>query len=150
MARVDVMLVIILFSVDAGHAARLPQLPRHFLLGVATSGYKSEGGETDTNWNVWQPTYPGTVEPIGRAIDFWHRYPADMARAARMGLNAFRLGIEWGRIEPTPGHTDRAAIAHYRRMIRTLRQHHLEPIVTLNHTTWPEWLEDQPPPPGRR
>jgi beta-glucosidase len=136
-------LVIILFSIGTARAAPLPRLPRHFLLGVATSGYQSEGGETDTNWSVWQATYPGTVEPIGRAIDFWHRYPADMARAARMGLNAFRLGIEWGRIEPTPGHIDRAAIAHYRTMIRTLRRHHLEPIVTLNHTTWPEWLEDQ-------
>src|SRR5262245_49759001 len=119
MARVGALAI--LFAAGVAQAAPLPRLPRHFLLGVATSGYQSEGGETDTNWNVWQATYPGTVAPIGRAVDFWHRYPADIARAAAMGLNAFRLGIEWGRIEPAPGHIDTAAIDHYRKMIRTLR-----------------------------
>jgi beta-glucosidase len=124
-------------------AATLRRLPPRFLLGVATSGYQSEGGETNTNWNVWEKKYPATVEPVGRAVDFWHRYPEDMARAARMGLNAFRLGIEWARIEPEPGHIDTEALAHYRRMLHELRRRGLEPVVTLNHTTWPQWLEDQ-------
>jgi beta-glucosidase len=141
MVRSCALAVVLIAS--AAWAAAPPPLPRGFLLGVATSGYQSEGGERNTNWAAWQAAYPTTVEPIGRAIDFWHRYPEDVARAARMGLNAFRLGIEWARIEPKPGHFDPAAIAHYQRMIRTLRRHHLEPIVTLNHTTWPQWLEDQ-------
>ena len=138
-----VRVLAILLAASAAQAAAPVRLPRGFLLGVATSGYQSEGGETNTNWAAWQAAYPATVQPIGRAIDFWNRYPEDMARAARMGLNAFRLGIEWARIEPEPGRFDPAAIDHYRTMIRTLHRHHLEPIVTLNHTTWPQWLEDQ-------
>ena len=133
----------ILLAASAAQAAAPPRLPPRFLLGVATSGYQCEGGETNTNWNAWAAAYPQTVAPIGRAVDFWHRYPKDIARAAHMGLNAFRLGIEWARIEPTPGTTDTAAIEHYRKVVRALRRRHLEPIVTLNHTTWPQWLEDQ-------
>ena len=34
-------------------------------------------------------------------------------------LNSYRLGIEWARIEPTPGSFSRAELAHYRRMIET-------------------------------
>ena len=140
--RVIPLVLASVLAASPAPAAPPPRLPPHFLLGVATSGYQCEGGETGTNWNRWAATYPATVQPVGDAVDFWHRYPADVARAARMGLNAFRLGIEWGRIEPTPGTTDMAAIEHYRRIVRVLRKHHLEPIVTLNHTTWPQWLED--------
>ena len=139
--RVIPLVLASVLAASPAQAGPPPPLPPHFLLGVATSGYQCEGGETDTNWNRWAATYPATVEPVGDTVDFWHRYPEDIARAARMGLNAFRLGIEWGRIEPTPGTTDTAAIEHYRRIVRVLRKHHLEPIVTLNHTTWPQWLE---------
>jgi beta-glucosidase len=141
MARLRALAILLVAS--AAQAAAPPRLPRRFLLGVATSGYQSEGGETNTNWNTWEAAHPDTVQPIGRAVDFWHRYPEDIARAAHMGLNAFRLGIEWARIEPEPGRIDTAAIEHYRKVLRALRRRRLEPIVTLNHSTWPVWLEDQ-------
>src|SRR5262249_2138137 len=140
MARQTVLALLLIAATS--DAAPLHRLPPHFLLGVATSGYQSEGGETNTNWNVWEAEHATTVEPIGRAVDFWNRYPEDMRHAARMGLNAFRLGIEWARIEPEPGRMDRSALAHYRKMLRTLHRRGLEPILTLNHTTWPQWLED--------
>jgi len=133
----------LLLVASATHGAAPRPLARRFLFGVATSGYQSEGGETNTNWNAWEAAHADTLEPVGRAVDFYDRYRQDIALAAHMGLNAFRFGIEWARVEPQPGEFDAAAIDHYRRVLREVRKRHLEPLVTLNHFTWPQWLEEQ-------
>jgi beta-glucosidase len=57
-----------------------------------------------------------------------------------LGLNAYRLSIEWARIEPEPGRFDPMAIAHYREILECVRAAGLEPIVTLHHFTTPAWL----------
>lgn len=49
----------------------------------------------------------------GDAVDFWNRYEEDTANAAAMGVNTFRLGVEWARIAPVEGHYDDAALRHY-------------------------------------
>ena len=58
-----------------------------------------------------------------------------MRLLADAGLNAYRFGIEWARIEPVPGAFSRAELAHYRRMIDTALELGLTPVVTLNHFT---------------
>src|SRR4051812_13723231 len=78
--------------------------PSGFLWGVATSAYQSEGGyngagEPQTNW-AWAEQ-SGDVVPSGKAAEFWTRYPEDFDRAGQLGLNAFRLGFEWSRVQPT-------------------------------------------------
>jgi len=122
-----------------------------FLWGVATSGYQCEGGYNHAggptnNWHAWERS--GTVEPTGAAVDFWNRYEADLETAAQAGLNAFRLGIEWARVQPsTTGERqatapafDEDALGHYARIVATCRRLGLEPIVTLHHFTHPAWL----------
>ena len=54
------------------------------------------------------PTSPRTIGPgwkqrgivmrTGPAADFWNRYKEDFAHGQAMGLNAFRLSIEWARV----------------------------------------------------
>ena len=75
-----------------------------FLWGVATSAYQSEGGyngpgQPQTNWAAAERR--GDVAESGLGADFWNRYPEDFVRCRGLGLNAFRLGIEWSRIQPT-------------------------------------------------
>jgi beta-glucosidase len=36
---------------------------------------------------------------------------------ASLGIQTYRMGIEWARIEPTPGVFDAEAFAHYREEI---------------------------------
>src|SRR3982750_669656 len=86
-------------------------LDESFLWGVATSAYQSEGGyngpgEPQTNWGAAERN--GDVAPSGKAAEFWTRYPEDFHLAQQLGLNAFRLGIEWSRIQPT---TDADSVA---------------------------------------
>lgn len=49
----------------------------------------------------------------GQSCDFWNNYEADIARAASLNSNCFRLSLEWSRIEPSRGQFDRQAIARY-------------------------------------
>jgi len=77
---------------------------RDFLRGVATSAYQSEGGyhsfgQLQTNWASVERQ--GEVAESGLAADFWNRYSEDLERCRKLGINAFRLGIEWRRVQPT-------------------------------------------------
>jgi len=121
-----------------------------FLWGVASSGYQCEGGyngpgEPRNNWAESEET--GRVMRTGKATDFWNRHAEDFERARSIGLKAFRLSIEWARVQPSAtagkGATppfDLAALDHYAAMIASCRSHGLEPVVTLHHFTHPDWL----------
>ena len=74
-----------------------------FLAGVATSGYQCEGGyngdrQPKNNWAAHE--LAGKVARTGAATDFWNRYREDFELCRGMGLNAFRLSIEWARVQP--------------------------------------------------
>lgn len=120
-----------------------------FLWGVSTSGFQHEGGynghgQPANNWAAWERS--GRVEPSGRAAGFWNGFEADFDRTQRLGLNAFRLGIEWARVQPGRAGErsipsfDRQTLDHYGRILVAARQRGLEPLVTLHHFTHPEWL----------
>ncbi|RMG12675.1 MAG: glycoside hydrolase family 1 protein [Cyanobacteria bacterium J055] len=121
-----------------------------FLWGVATAGYQSEGGYNGTgqpqnNWS--QCESKGRVMQTGRATEFWTRYAEDFQTCRQMGLNAFRIGLEWARIQPTlhpspsaPPPFDFAALDAYADRLASCIQNGLEPIVTLHHFTHPAWL----------
>ncbi len=126
-----------------------------FFWGVATSGYQHEGGYNEpggpeNNWVAWERSH--RVQRSGKAVDFWNRYEEDFARARQIGLNAFRLSVEWSRVQPGPASAGRnpappfseTALAHYARMLASARRHGLEPLVTLFHFTHPAWLGTDP------
>lgn len=125
-----------------------------FLWGVATSAYQSEGGyngpgEPHTNW--FEAERQREVMASGRAADFWNCYEADFTSCQAMGLNAFRLGIEWSRVQPgdgaaqcSPPPFDSAALDRYADILANCRRHGMEPIVTLHHFVHPAWLGSAP------
>jgi beta-glucosidase len=116
--------------------------PEGFLFGTAQSAHQVEGGNTNSDWWEWEHK-PGTpyVEPSGDACDFYHRYREDIALMAGLGLNAFRFGIEWARIEPEEGEFSVAAFDHYRRVLASCHEHRIAAMVTFHHFTLPRWLQ---------
>ena len=58
-------------------AARVSRLPPTFHWGVATSGFQSEGFFPDSNWT----RYAARHEPYRQSVDFYHRFPDDLALA---------------------------------------------------------------------
>ncbi|HEY1604611.1 MAG TPA: family 1 glycosylhydrolase [Allosphingosinicella sp.] len=127
-------------AAQASVAPRRP-MPRGFLWGAAISAHQSEGN--DVNSDSWLLEHlPETVyaEPSGDACDSYHRYKEDFAIARALGLNCYRFGIEWARIEPEPGRFSQAELDHYARVLAACRAAGLLPIVTYNHFTVPLWF----------
>jgi beta-glucosidase len=140
--------------------------PNTFLWGASTSSYQVEGGITNNDWDFFARSEPiknristitkpsmfyrgGTqvvLQPAGDAVKFWDPkyYERDSDLARSLGLNSFRIGIEWARIEPEKGHWDQAAIDHYKEMITAMREKDLIPVISLNHATLPLWVLTPP------
>jgi beta-glucosidase len=121
----------------------LRPVPEDFKFGVATSAFQVEGGlngpgEPENNWASWERA--GLVEPSGSAVGFWERYEEHLDRAAAMGCDVFRLGIEWARVEPEQGQIDTAVLDGYEQILRACSERGIEPFVTLHHFTHPAWL----------
>jgi beta-glucosidase len=117
------------------------KFPDGFLWGVATAAHQVEGGNLSSDaWVMENMADSLYAEPSGDALDFYHRYPDDVALVASLGLNAFRFGVEWGRIEPEAGLVSRAELDHYSRLVDCCLDHGLTPVVTLHHFTSPRWL----------
>ncbi|MCM3886885.1 glycoside hydrolase family 1 protein [Frankia sp. R82] len=117
------------------------QFPAGFLWGAATAPHQVEGG--NINADMWPGEWAANsmfVEPSGDACDHYHRYPEDIAILAGVGLNAYRFGVEWARIEPEEGYFSRAALDHYRRMVGTCVEQGVTPVVTYSHFSTPRWF----------
>lgn len=117
------------------------QAPKDFLWGAAISAHQSEGN--DVNSDCWLlENLPDTMfkEPSGDACDSYHRYEQDFDIAKAMGLNCYRFGIEWARIEPEEGKFSAAELDHYVRVLAACRERGLLPVLTFNHFTVPRWF----------
>ncbi len=130
----------------------MPQRPRPdlaepgVLFGVATAGYQVEGGyngpgEPANNWIRWERS--GWVEPSGIACDFWRQPEEALDRAAALGCDAFRLSVEWARLEPERDVVDDAALERYVEILEMCGSRGMAPVVTLHHFTHPWWLGEE-------
>ncbi len=114
-----------------------PRYPDHFLWGVSTAGHQVEGGlngpgQPRNNWAAWEDA--GRVEKTGAGVGFWERWADDLDLAQALGINAFRLGLEWARLEPDAhGGLVDSVLDRYADMIAGARRRGLEPVVTLQH-----------------
>ncbi|MEU4423996.1 family 1 glycosylhydrolase [Actinoplanes sp. NPDC024001] len=112
-----------------------------FLWGAATSPHQVEGNNTASDlWAIENMAGSPLPERSGDACDSYHRWREDLDILRDLGLNAYRFGIEWARVEPAPGHVSRAALDHYRRMIEGCLERGVTPVVTLHHFTSPAWF----------
>jgi beta-glucosidase len=137
-----------------------------FLWGAATSAYQVEGGIINNDWDYFarskeiknriailtKPSifYKGTkqaiMQPAGEAAKARDPgyYLHDFELARKLGMNSFRISIEWSRIQPQQDKWEEGVVDEYVRMIRSMKDRGLNPIVTLNHFTLPLWILTPP------
>lgn len=139
--RIRLLLCLVLLLTACASEKPLPppptepflKFPQGFLWGTATASYQIEGGITN-NWTQ------GGID-AKEAVDGYRRYAGDYDQAKQMHTNAYRMSVEWARIEPEQGKYDQAAIATYRKMFKALRQRGIAPMVTIFHFGMPIWFD---------
>jgi len=119
-------------------------VPPGWMWGAATAAHQVEGGNVGNDWWAFEHTPDsGTRESSGDACDSWHRWFEDLELVRRAGLDAYRFGLEWSRIEPADGEFSIAALDHYRAILLAAREMGLRTAVTFHHFTTPLWLADR-------
>ncbi|MGC2260661.1 MAG: GH1 family beta-glucosidase [Candidatus Sulfotelmatobacter sp.] len=124
--------------------------PRNFFWGAATSSYQIEGawkvdGKGESIWDGFAHT-PGKIKNGDTgdvACDSYHRWQEDIALLRAMNLNSYRFSISWPRIQPSgAGPANSEGVDYYRRLVDSLLEARIRPLVTLYHWDLPQVLED--------
>lgn len=121
-----------------------PAFPQGFLWGASTAGHQIEGNNTASD--LWflenqQPTI--FAQPSGDAANSFLLWERDLDLAKSIGLNTYRFGVEWARIEPEKGLFSQAMLDHYGRVVDGCIARGLTPVVTYSHFTAPRWFSAQ-------
>jgi len=115
--------------------------PNGFLWGTAISAHQSEGNNINSDAWLCENVSPTLYREGSRdGCDSYNRFEEDIAIAADLGFNCYRLGIEWARIEPEPGLFSMAELDRVRRLLEACHRRGLAPMVTYNHFTVPRWF----------
>ncbi|HEA84381.1 MAG TPA: glycoside hydrolase family 1 protein [Candidatus Wildermuthbacteria bacterium] len=109
--------------------------PKGFLWGSATSAFQVEGGIENADWSQFAPAKD--------AADQYRLFEKDFQLLSQLSQSAYRFSIEWSRVEPKEGVFDEREIAHYRKVLKSLREKNITSMVTLHHFTTPLWLADK-------
>lgn len=112
-----------------------------FMLGVSTSAHQVEGNNKNSDfWQIENMKNTRFEEPSLKAVDHYNRYREDINLIKKAGLNAYRFGIEWARIEPLKGEYCLKEIEHYRDVLKYCIDNEITPIVTMHHFSSPKWV----------
>lgn len=130
----------------------MKRFPDNFLWGGAVAANQVEGAWQEDGKGLStsdvqpQGIFGPVVERVAGdsslkdiAIDFYHRYPQDIALFAEMGFRCLRVSIAWTRIFPQGDETqpNEAGLVYYDRLFDELAQHRIQPMVTLSHYEMP-------------
>ena len=113
------------------------KFPYNFLWGAATSPTQVEGHVA----NEWTDYVAADGGHCRVACDHYHRYEEDVGWMARLGVNAYRMGIEWSRLQSAPfAPLNQTELARYIDLLDRLRAAGLTPMVVLHHFSNPPWI----------
>jgi 6-phospho-beta-glucosidase len=151
---------------DTTGPASRPRVPDDFLWGIAIAANQAEGAwleggkgpsqadvmrfvpeqdlheiaTTDTSGEIKQSLKDAVgAYPKREGIDFFHSYRDDIALLSGLGINAFRTSIAWSRLFPRGDEAEPNAdgLKFYDDLFATLREHGLQPVITLSHYEMP-------------
>ncbi|MDF0605993.1 6-phospho-beta-glucosidase [Neisseriaceae bacterium TC5R-5] len=129
--------------------------PQHFLWGGAVAANQVEGAylsdgkglstadiQTQGIIGPQQMRVAGDYAIKDLAIDFYHRYPQDLALFAEMGFSCLRTSIAWSRIFPQGDEAEpnEAGLAFYDELFAEMAKHGIQPLITLSHYEMPYGL----------
>lgn len=115
--------------------------PQNFLWGASSSAFQIEGSwdidnkiMTVADYNSFKKSDIQADSKI--ASDFYNRYKEDIKLMSELGLKAYRFSVSWARIFPE-GKVNSKGIDFYNKVIDTLLEYNITPMVTLYHFDLP-------------
>lgn len=117
-----------------------------FRFGVATAPTQIEDQNETTDW--WAFTAPvdqggmGIGTFVGDASDGYSLAEQDIQLLVDLGVDSYRFGVEWARIEPQRDVIDMDALDHYDAIIDALVAAGIRPMITVHHFSNPVWVGD--------
>ncbi|MDY2997826.1 MAG: 6-phospho-beta-glucosidase [Faecalimonas sp.] len=125
--------------------------PKGFLWGGALAANQCEGAakEDGKGWSTADALTEGVfqkpqIPPKGlhlkeKAIDFYHHYKEDISLFEEMGIRVLRVSIAWSRIFPNGDEMEpnEKGFKFYDSLFAELKEHGIEPLVTLSHYEMP-------------
>jgi len=113
------------------------RFPENFLWGTATSPTQVEG-HIENEWTNFIAQDGGNCRI---ACDHYHRYAEDIGWMSKLGVNAYRFGIEWSRLQSAPfAPLNQNELARYVDLLDQLRAAGITPMVVLHHFSNPPWI----------
>ena len=113
------------------------KFPAHFLWGAATAPTQIEGHVT----NEWTDFVARDGGSCRIACDSYHRYPEDIEWLVKLGVKAYRFGIEWSRLQAAPfAPLNQNELARYCDQLDRLQAAGILPMVVLHHFSNPPWI----------
>ena len=111
--------------------------PEKFFWGTATAPTQVEGFIQ----NEWTDFIAKDGTNCRLACDHYHRYPEDIEWMSKLGVNSYRFGIEWSRLQSAPGAPlDQNELARYVDKLDRLLAAGITPMVVLHHFSNPAWI----------
>jgi len=118
----------------------LLKFPQDFLWGTATSTTQIEGHIQ----NEWTDFTAQDGKNCRIACDNYHRYAEDIDWMSELGVNAYRFGIEWSRLQSAPfSSLNQSELGRYIDLIDRLLEANITPMVVLHHFSNPPWIYDK-------
>ncbi len=113
------------------------KFPDNFLWGTATSPTQVEGHVA----NEWTDYVASDGGHCRVACNHYHRYAEDVDWMAQLGVNAYRMGIEWSRLQAAPfAPLNGPELERYVDLLDRLKAAGITPMVVLHHFSNPPWI----------
>jgi len=120
-------------------------IPRTFVCEMPDGTRAVFGARDDIPAGAKAIVDPDTYYPSHIATDFYHHWKEDIAMFAEMGMNTFRLSINWTRIFPNGDDEEpnEEGLEFYENVFKECHKYNIEPLVTLYHFDCPLHLANE-------
>ncbi|HEY1789216.1 MAG TPA: family 1 glycosylhydrolase [Verrucomicrobiae bacterium] len=113
------------------------KFPANFFWGTATSPTQVEGHVV----NEWTDYVASDGGHCRLACNHYHLYEKDVELMAGLGVNAYRMGIEWSRLQSGPyAELNQKELDRYIHLLDCLKTAGITPMIVLHHFSNPPWV----------
>lgn len=127
-------------------ALSMTTFPKDFFFGIATAPGHVED-QLDDIWKVWGEegkTAGFKVTPLAaERLRFWSQPQVELDLAQEVGIQVYRLGVDWGRIMTSPNTFDQSVIEKYRWLLKEVKKRNMKVMLTLMHHSVPKWMQNE-------